>query len=71
MSVLFKEVGELEKAIFKKNDGLKYAQNRFRNRQSRPRSENCRDEAEEGLREEIGNLQQMKDNLTRKYQETK
>lgn len=59
-----REITRLEGALANKMDVVKCAQTRLENRTSRPGYELCKDEVETGLRDEVLQLKQTKENLT-------
>ncbi|XP_014474280.1 PREDICTED: tektin-2 [Dinoponera quadriceps] len=63
MEALMKEISRLEEALAKKMDVTKCAETRLENRTYRPGHEHCADEVETGLRGEIQQLRQTKENL--------
>lgn len=66
MELLQKELARLEEALMAKTDVLKCAETRLENRTYRPGFELCRDETELGLRDEVLQLRQTKEDLKSK-----
>ncbi|KAK0168055.1 hypothetical protein PV327_001894 [Microctonus hyperodae] len=66
MELLLKEIRRLEDALRHKTDAVKCAETRLENRTYRPGYELCRDEAEFGLRDEVLQLRQTKEELKAK-----
>lgn len=66
MELLLKEIRRLEDALRHKTDAVKCAETRLENRTYRPGYELCRDEAEFGLRDEVLQLRQTKEELITK-----
>ncbi|XP_033211590.1 tektin-2 [Belonocnema kinseyi] len=64
MDTLQKELTRLDKALLAKTDAIKCAETRLENRTCRPGFELCRDESEIGLKEEVLQLRQTKEDLT-------
>lgn len=63
MDKLLKEITLLDDAIFAKIDAVKCAETRLENRTCRPGFELCRDQSQDGLKHEVLQLRQTKENL--------
>ncbi|XP_043477858.1 tektin-2 [Leptopilina heterotoma] len=63
MEKLQKEITLLDDAIFAKIDAVKCAETRLENRTCRPGFELCRDQSQDGLKHEVLQLRQTKQNL--------
>ncbi|XP_008558946.1 tektin-2 [Microplitis demolitor] len=63
LELLEKEIHRLENALINKIDIIKCAETRLENRTYRPGYELCRDEAEFGLKDEVMQLRQTKEEL--------
>lgn len=66
MEALHREIADLEATLFAKSNVVKCVESRLDTRSYRPGFELCRDEAQEGLREETLQLKQTKESLTEK-----
>ena len=66
MDLLKKELSRLEEALLAKIDAVKCAETRLENRTYRPGFELCRDETELGLRDEVLQLRQTREDLKTK-----
>lgn len=66
MDKLQKEIKTLEDALLAKTDGLKLAETRLENRSYRPGFELARDEVEAGLKNEVMQLRQTRNDLINK-----
>lgn len=63
MEKLQKEITLLDEAIFAKIDSIKCVETRLENRTCRPGFELCRDQSQDGLKQEVLQLRQTKQNL--------
>ncbi|KAK4876817.1 hypothetical protein RN001_009323 [Aquatica leii] len=63
MNKMVKEIGTLNEALLAKTDALKLCQTRLENRSYRPGIELARDEAESGLKDEVLQLRQTRQDL--------
>lgn len=66
MDILQKELARLDDALIAKTEAIKCAETRVENRTYRPGFELCRDEAELGLKDEVLQLKQTKEDLINK-----
>lgn len=66
MENVIKEIQTLDDALLAKTDGLKLCQTRLENRSYRPGIEVARDEAEMGLKDEVRQLRQTRQDLADK-----
>ncbi|XP_020712017.1 tektin-2 [Athalia rosae] len=66
MERMLKEISRLEDALLAKTDAIKCAETRLESRTYRPGFELCRDEVELGLKDEVLQLKQTKEDLTAK-----
>lgn len=71
MEALEKEIRQLEAALRDKINAIKCAESRLENRTYRPGYELCRDESEFGLRDEVLQLRQTKEELNAKINSAK
>lgn len=63
MDVMLKELARLEDALLAKVDAIKCAETRLENRTYRSGFELCRDEVELGLKDEVLQLRQTREDL--------
>lgn len=71
MEMLGKEIIQLEEALMSKTDVVKCVETRLENRAYRPGSELCKDEVELGLKSEVLQLKQTKEDLIQIIQHAK
>ncbi|XP_043289923.1 tektin-2 [Venturia canescens] len=71
MELLMKELPKLEDALRNKIDAIKCVETRLENRTYRPGFELCRDEIEFGLKDEVLQLRQTKEDLTSRINSTR
>ncbi|XP_046487845.1 tektin-2 [Neodiprion pinetum] len=66
IDIMLKEIARLEDALLAKIDAIKCAETRLENRTYRPGFELCRDEADLGLKDEVLQLRQTREDLINK-----
>ncbi|XP_046430599.1 tektin-2 isoform X2 [Neodiprion fabricii] len=66
MDIMLKEIARLEDALLAKIDAIKCAETRLENRTYRPGFELCRDEGDLGLKDEVLQLRQTREDLINK-----
>ncbi|XP_015589193.1 tektin-2 [Cephus cinctus] len=71
MDILLKELARLDDALQSKTDAVKCAETRLENRTYRPGFELCRDEVDLGLKDEVLQLRQTKEDLIAKINSAK
>jgi tektin-2 len=71
MEKMSKEVADLEQALQNKTNSAKLAETRLENRMYRPHPELVQDEVHSGLRDEVLQLRQTQQDLSRKIDDAK
>lgn len=71
MEILGNEIKQLEETLISKIDAVKCVETRLENRVYRPGSELCKDEVEQGLKNEELQLKETEKNLIKMIEHTK